>query len=191
MPPLTSLPIFAVLGVTAGFFGVLFNRGLLTAIGLYARLPNRFVLPAVAITGGVIGPVGWFSPMMLSSGHTLAKSTLKGDLLLAAIPLIFVIRFLFTTTSYGSGAPGGIFAPLLVLGAFIGLAIGQIGHNLAPAIVPSGGCFRSRRNGSLFHRDGAVRLLPGIMLIVEIAGNYSQMLPSLIACFCAYAVADF
>jgi CIC family chloride channel protein len=59
--------------------GVVFNRGLLTAIRLYARLPNRFVVPAAAITGRVIGLVGWFSPIMLGSGHTLAESTLEGN----------------------------------------------------------------------------------------------------------------
>jgi CIC family chloride channel protein len=190
MPPLTSLPIFALLGVIAGLFGVLFNRGLLTAISLYARLPDRFVLPAAAITGGVIGLVGWFSPLMLGSGHTLAETTLKGDLLLAAIPLFFIIRFLLTTTSYGSGAPGGIFAPLLVLGALIGLALGQIANYLAPAIVPIPAVFAVVGMAAYF--TAIVRApLTGIMLIVEMTGNYSQMLPLLVACFCAYAVAEF
>ncbi len=190
MPPLASLPIFALLGLTAGVFGVLFNRSLLTAINLYARLPNRFVLPAAAVTGGVIGLVGWFSPVLLGSGHTLAESTLQGSLLLTALPLIFVIRFLFTTTSYGTGAPGGIFAPLLVLGALIGLAIGLIAHNLAPAIVPTPAVFAVVGMAAYF--AAIVRApLTGIMLIIEMTGNYSQMLPLLIACFCAYAVAEF
>jgi CIC family chloride channel protein len=189
MPPLTSLPIFALLGVMAGLLGVLFNRGLLTAIRLYARLPGRFVLPAAAITGGVIGLVGWFSPSMIGSGNSLAQSVLKGDMLLAAIPLFFGIRFILTTTSYGSGAPGGIFAPLLVLGALIGLAIGQIAHNLAPAIVPIPAVFAVVGMAAYF--AAIVRApLTGIMLIIEMTGNYSQMLPLLVACFCAYAVAE-
>jgi len=44
LPPLTSLPIFALLGIMAGLLGVLFNRGLLMTVRLYARLPSRFVL---------------------------------------------------------------------------------------------------------------------------------------------------
>jgi CIC family chloride channel protein len=189
MPPLTSLPIFALLGVMAGLLGVLFNRGLLTAIRLYARLPDRYVLPAAAITGGVIGLVGWFSPSMIGSGNSLVDSVLKGDMLLVAIPLFFGIRFLLTTTSYGSGAPGGIFAPLLVLGALIGLAIGQIAHNLAPAIVPIPAVFAVVGMAAYF--AAIVRApLTGIMLIVEMTGNYSLMLPLLVACFCAYAAAE-
>jgi CIC family chloride channel protein len=190
MPPLISLPIFALLGVIAGLLGVVFNRGLLAAIGLYARLPKRLVILAAAITGGVIGLVGWFSPIMIGSGHTLAEATLEGNMLLAAIPLFFVIRFLLTTTSYGSGAPGGIFAPLLVLGALIGLAIGQIAHALAPNIVPIPAVFAVVGMAAYF--TAIVRApLTGIMLIVEMTGNYSQMLPLLVACFCAYAVAEF
>ena len=189
MPPLTSLPIFALLGIIAGLLGVLFNRGLLGAISLYARLPNRYIIPAAAITGGAIGLVGWFSPLLLGSGHTLVESTLQGDMLLAAIPIIFIIRFLLTTTSYGSGAPGGIFAPLLVLGALVGLATGQIAHNLAPDIVPIPAVFAVVGMAAYF--TAIVRApLTGIMLIIEMTGNYSQMLPLLVACFCAYAVAE-
>ncbi len=190
VPPLTSLPVFALLGVVAGLFGIFFNRSLLAAIEMYARVPARFVLPAAAITGGLVGLVGWFSPLMLGSGHALAESALKGELLLATIPLVFVIRFLLTTSSYGTGAPGGIFAPLLVLGALIGLAIGQIAHNVMPDVVPLPAAFAVVGMAAYF--TAIVRApLTGIMLIVEMTGNYSQMLPLLVSCFCAYAVTEF
>jgi len=188
--PLTSLPVFALLGVVTGLLGILFNRGLLTAIEVYARVPARFVLPVAAITGGVVGLVGWFSPLAIGSGHALAESALKGEVFLAAIPLFFLTRFALTTTSYGTGAPGGIFAPLLVLGALIGLAIGQIAHSLAPEVVPIPAAFAVVGMAAYF--TAIVRApLTGIMLIVEMTGNYSQMLPLLVSCFCAYAVAEF
>jgi CIC family chloride channel protein len=167
-----------------------FNRSLVGTIELYARLPARFILPAAALTGGIVGLVGWFSPLMIGSGHALAESTLKGDLLLSAIPLFFVIRFLLTTTSYSTGAPGGIFAPLLVLGALIGLGIGEIAHSLYPDIVPIPAVFAVVGMAAYF--TAIVRApLTGIMLILEMTGNYSQMLPLLVSCFCAYAVTEF
>jgi CIC family chloride channel protein len=190
MLPLTSLPIFALLGIVTGGLGVLFNRGLLTSIRLYGRLPVRFVLPTAAITGGLIGLVGWFSPLLIGSGNSLAETALKGEILLTMIPIFFVIRFFLTTTSYGAGAPGGIFAPLLVLGALVGLAIGQIANSLAPDIVPIPAVFGVVGMAAYF--TAIVRApLTGIMLIVEMTGNYSQMLPLLVSCFCAYAVAEF
>jgi CIC family chloride channel protein len=189
-PPLTSLPIFALLGLVAGVLGVFFNRSLLTVIERYARIPDRFVLPAAAMTGGVVGLIGWFSPLVIGSGHSLAETVLKGEFLLGAIPLFFATRFLLTTTSYATGAPGGIFAPLLVLGALIGLAIGQVAHNLAPDVVPIPAVFAVVGMAAYF--TAIVRApLTGIMLIVEMTGNYSQMLPLLVCCFCAYAAAEF
>ena len=187
--PLASLPIFAILGVITGLLGVVFNRGLITSIKLYAKIPGKYVVPAAAITGGIVGLIGWFSPLMLGSGHTLAESALKGNVALAILPLFFIIRFLMTTTSYGTGAPGGIFAPLLVLGALIGLAVGQIAHNIAPNVVPIPAVFAVVGMAAYF--TAIVRApLTGIMLIVEMTGNYSQMLPLLVACFCAYAVTE-
>jgi CIC family chloride channel protein len=188
-PPLTSLPFFALLGISAGLLGVVFNRGLLTGIKMYARLPARFTFPVVALTGGLIGLVGWFSPVLIGNGHGLAEDALSGNIALAVIPLFLLLRFFITTASYGTGAPGGIFAPLLVLGALIGLAVGLVVHKLAPAAVPIPAVFAVVGMAAYF--TAIVRApLTGIMLIIEMTGNYSQMLPLLVSCFCAYAVAE-
>lgn len=189
LPPLSSLPIFAVLGIAAGGLGVVFNRGLLTAVAAFRRVPPRFVFPVVAATGGAAGLAGWFSPVMIGNGHALAEVALNGRMLLAAIPLFFVVRFLLTVTSYGIGAPGGIFAPLLVLGAFIGLAVGQIAHHFSPDIAPIPAAFAVVGMAAYF--TAIVRApLTGIVLIIEMTENYSLMLPLLISCFCAYAIAE-
>ena len=190
VPPLSSLPVFALLGLITGLLGVLFNRSLLASIRFFGRLSSRYALPSAAITGGLIGLAGWFSPLLIGGGHNLAEDALHGELLLASIPIIFVVRFLLTPLSYGTGAPGGIFAPLLVLGALIGLAIGQIAHNLAPAIAPIPAVFAVVGMAAYF--TAIVRApLTGVMLILEMTGNYSQMLSLLVSCFCAYAVAEF
>ncbi|HET9591188.1 MAG TPA: chloride channel protein, partial [Anaerolineales bacterium] len=107
IPPLASLPVFAILGIVAGGLGVLFNRSLMTTVEGFARIPPRFSLPAAAATGGVVGLAGWFSPPVIGSGHTLAESALRGELLLSAVPLFFIVRFFLTNISYGTGAPGG------------------------------------------------------------------------------------
>lgn len=189
MLPLTSLPVFVLLGLVTGGLGVLFNRGLLLSVRLYSSLNARFILPAAAITGGIIGLIGWYSPFLISSGNSLAETALKGEVLLTAIPMIFILRFFMTTTSYGAGAPGGIFAPLLVLGSLIGLAIGQIANRIAPTIVPIPAVFAVVGMAAYF--TAIVRApITGIMLILEMTGDYSQMLPLLVSCFCAYAVTE-
>jgi CIC family chloride channel protein len=188
-PPLSSLVIFAIMGIAAGLLGVLFNRSLLINLNAYARIPRRFFMPAVALTGGVIGLIGWFSPLLSANGHVLAEIVLKGGLVPALIPLFFVVRFLMTTFSYSTSAPGGIFAPLLVLGALLGLGIGQLAHSLLPEVVPTPAVFAVVGMAAYF--TAIVRApLTGIMLILEMTGNYAQMLPLLVSCFCAYSVAE-
>ncbi len=189
-PPLTSLPVFALLGVMTGLLGVLFNRSLLAVSARYSRLQPRLVLPAVALTGGIVGLVGWFSAPVIGSGDALVEATLEGKILLTAIPVYWGLRFLLTVISYSTGAPGGIFAPLLTLGALIGLATGQFAHGLLPDVAPIPETFAVVGMAAYF--TAIVRApLTGIVLIVEMTGSYSLMLPLLVSCVFAYAVAEY
>jgi CIC family chloride channel protein len=187
-PSVETLPAFAILGIVAGFLGVLFNRSLVAALDFYGRMQNKIL--AVAITGALIGLIGWFSPIAIGNGHPLAEMTLTNKIALTVIPLWFVIRLLLTVSSYGSGVPGGIFAPLLVLGALIGLAVGKV----AVMVVPSAGVAPAvfAVVGMAAYFTAIVRApLTGVVLIIEMTGNYDQMLPLLISCFFAYAIAEY
>ena len=187
-PPLEALPAFVFLGVIAGFLGVLFNRGLILSLDFYARIKNKTL--AAAITGASVGLIGWFIPTAIGSGHPLAEMTLTGKIALTAIPLWFIFRFLLTITSYGTGTPGGIFAPLLVLGALIGLAVGNITQMIIPFAAPVPAAFAVVGMAAYF--TAIVRApLTGVVLIIEMTGNYEQMLPLLVSCFFAYVVAEF
>jgi CIC family chloride channel protein len=99
------------------------------------------------------------------------------------------LRFAFTLVSYGTGAAGGIFAPLLVLGALMGLAFGQVTALTFPDLLPSPGILAVAGMSAYF--AAIVRApLTGVILIVEMTGNYELMLPLLLAGFCAYFVAE-
>ncbi len=189
VPDLTVLPAFAVLGVVTGVLGVVYNRSLIGALNLMTKVPRRFSLLPVAGVGLVVGLVAWYAPTAVGGGHDLATSFLEGHAALAAIPLWFLLRFVVSIGSYGTGAPGGIFAPLLVLGALIGLGVGEVAHLFTPHLVPIPAIFAVVGMAAYF--TAIVRApLTGIVLIIEMTGNYAQMLPLVVACFCAYAVAE-
>ena len=107
-----------------------------------------------------------------------------------ALAGFFVLRFALTMLSYGCGAPGGIFAPLLVLGAEIGLGVGAVAGRFIPDAAQHPHIFAVVGMAAYF--TAIVRApLTGIVLMVEMTGNYSLVLPLLVACLTAYGLADF
>lgn len=189
MPPLSALPAFALLGMLAGLLGVAFNRGLLGTLNLMARVPRRWRFGICAVVGAAAGLLAWFSPSAVGGGHELAETVLTNSLPLFAIPLLFLVRFGLTLASYGTGAAGGIFAPLLALGALLGLGVGYMIHMFLPALAAEPGVFAVVGMAAYF--TAIVRApLTGILLISEMTGSYEQMLPLLAASFCAYMMAE-
>jgi CIC family chloride channel protein len=182
----------AVLGVLGGLAGVLFNHALLKATATRPRLPGP-CWAASAGVGAVAGVLLLVSPSITGVGHGLAEDILRGQLqarhlvLLAAA--LFAGKFLLTVFSYGSGVPGGIFAPMLAMGACLGYGSGiLIGRffpqfGLAPTI--------SATIGMAAFLTGSVRApLTAVVLIVEMTREYNLLFPLLLGCFLAYAAAD-
>ncbi len=190
MPPLQALPAFALLGVVAGVFGILFNRCLLDTLNVMARASRAWKFALSAAVGATAGLIAWFNPLAVGGGHELAESALLAKTQVAAIPLLFILRFALTMVSYGTGAAGGIFSPLLVLGALLGLGVGHITHSLTPGVAAEPALFAVVGMAAYF--TAIVRApLTGILLITEMTGSYEQMLPLLASSFCAYATAEF
>src|SRR5499427_10221873 len=196
-PPLIALPAFLGLGVVTGLLGVAFNRSLLRSLTFFARLSGWLVrlgrwAPGLigAGVGAAVGGLGWFVPSTLGGGQRLVEAVLQGHIALSLIPLWFLLRFGLTMVSYGCGAPGGIFAPLLVLGSLIGLAVGELTHLGMPGTIDHPGAFAVVGMAAYF--AAIVRApLTGIVLIVEMTNTYAQILPLFVACFAAYAIADW
>lgn len=189
VPPLSCLPLFLILGVMTGLLGVAFNRTLLGSLRLFERTSRwPFGLPA-ALVGVAVALVGWFAPETLGGGGPLVQDTLSGQIGLQALSVFLLLRFAMTMASYGTGTAGGIFAPLLVLGAQTGLLVGLLGTPIFPSAAGFGTSFAVVGMAALF--TSIVRApLTGIVLILEMTSSYPLMLPLLAACFIAYAVAD-
>jgi CIC family chloride channel protein len=106
---------------------------------------------------------------------------------LTLLPLIFLIRFVLGAVSYAAATPGGLFAPLLVLGAQLGLYFGLLCQLAFPSLHVQPEAFAVVGMAAFF--TGVVRApLTGILLVTEMTGNVTMVLPMLGACFLAMLV---
>jgi CIC family chloride channel protein len=180
-------PLYFLLGAIAGLSAILYNRALLGTIAAVNRLEHWPVPLRAALIGAAVGMLAWFAPGLVGGGDSITQHTLAGADGLAVVPLIFLLRFALGTVSYAARTPGGLFAPMLVLGAQLGLMFGVVCGLLFPGlhIQPVG--FAVVGMAAFF--TGVVRApLTGIVLVVEMTGSVHMLLPMIGACFVAMLV---
>ncbi len=191
---LLSLLMSVVLGVIAGFVSHLFVEGMLRArerVKL-VRGPFDWMMPGVGglltgCTGAIVytnlGHMGVFG-----IGYDDLSSALAGSLALGGLLALFIGKFAATIFSYASGGSGGIFAPVLFIGAMLGGTIGT----LAEMVVGNTGelphMLALVGMGALF--AGVIRApVTSILIIFELTGDYNLILPIMLANLSAYAIA--
>ena len=173
-------PLFFLLGLLAGLLAVLYNSMLLGALSIADRLSRVPVELRAGVIGAAVGALAWFAPAIVGGGDAITQGVLDGVGSLTMLPLLYAIRLVLSTASYAAGTPGGLFAPMLVLGAQSGLFFGL----LCEAIFPGSGiqpeAFAVVGMAALF--TGIVRApLTGIVLTAEMTGSVSLILPMMAA----------
>lgn len=121
--------LLILLGILVGVSGVFYNWGMLKAQELYRKIPFMKETGRLLIAFLTAGVLGIVMPWVLGSGSGLIVSLTQGEMVLGMVVLTLVMKFLFSAVSFGSGAPGGIFFPLLILGALIGAVFAMAGSN--------------------------------------------------------------
>ena len=188
-PTVKSLPVAILLGLACGLGGVIFNRCLLKTLDVFDRLRRWPSWVVGGMVGAIIGLAGGIYPGVSGSGGIIAEQALAGVTAWRWLPVLLLARFVLTMVSYGSGAAGGIFGPLLVLGALGGLGFGQLAHAVMPAWAEQPEVFAVIGMGGLL--TSIVRApMTGIVLMIELTGKYDFMLPLLACCLVAYGVAE-
>lgn len=190
VPDLASVAASLSLGLVAGVLGALFNKGMILATRFHRRTGGRGIAAWAVVCGAAIGVTGWFYPDLLGSGQRVAGMILADGLDDSAlIAAFFALRFILTLGSNGTGAAGGLFIPTLVLGALLGAAWESVVQEWIPAMGGETTFFAVVGMAALF--SGIMRTpLTAIILIVEMTGSYSLILPLMAACFAAVLIAD-
>ncbi len=189
-PGVSGVPVALVLGVICGFGGVAFNRSLLKCLDWADRVKHWPPFVVGGTVGLIVGTAGWFFPGVGGAGAVHVEHALMGQIAMHGILGLMALRFALTMFSYSSGAAGGVFVPLLGLGALGGLAVGWIAHAVSPAWAPHPEAFAVVGMGALLTAMARVPLT-SVVLLIELTGRYDFMLPLLAASLAAYGVAEW
>ncbi len=191
--PLNTLWLYLIAGIIFGILGVIFNQLIFTLQDMFARLHGgemKNILLMGAIIGGSCGLLTLCFPAMTGGGLTLIPQAFSGHYGYAMLLTIFLLRMATTLISFCSGAPGGIFAPMLSLGTLLGTVLGMTAAALFPEYHLQTGTFAIAGMGALF--AASVRApLTGIVLVLEMTDNYQLILPMIITCLGATLIAQF
>jgi CIC family chloride channel protein len=179
--------LFAALGVAAGLVGMLYNAALLCTLSTADRLARWPVEIRAALVGTAVGAIGWFLPSLIGGGDNITQRVLTGGISLAFLPLVFLLRFGLGAVSYATATPGGLFAPILVLGAQLGLLAGPLCSVAFPGLKLDPTAFAVVGMAAFF--TGVVQApVTGIVLVIEMTASFPMLLPMISACFAAMLV---
>lgn len=177
-----ELGLFMVLGLLTGLFATYYNKTVIWCLKGFNSLTKIPILIRAAIVGGAVGLIGWFAPGMVGGGDNITQRLLVGSFPILVIVGIVVLRWFLGSVSYSVGTPGGLFAPLIVLGAAVGAAFGGIVSNILPSDLGINVTAFTLVGMAAFF-TGVVRTpLTGILLVIEMTAVTSLVIPMMIGC---------
>ncbi|MDF1678284.1 MAG: H(+)/Cl(-) exchange transporter ClcA [Legionellaceae bacterium] len=187
-PSLASLGLFLLLGIVVGFIAMVFNRVLMRVLFWMDKHTVRTRFLYVVSVAILVGGLAWLWPDAVGGGYHIIERSLTFTPGFIVLTLLFLMRFVLTVLCYGTGVPGGIFAPMLALGTLVGLAISIVFDQFLPAVTTvHPGMFAVAAMGALF--SASVRApITGIVLVVEMTQNYGLILPLMASCLMATTV---
>jgi len=176
---------FAGLGLVAAPLGVGFLRLISRADGWWRRLP----LPVRPAAGGLVcGGVLCALPLVSGNGLEPLDMLLDGKLAIAAVAWLLVAKPLATAASFGSGNPGGVFTPTLLLGGCIGTLYAAGLHGVLGESVGTTGSYAVVGLAAALAATTHAPITAAV-LACELSGDWRLVLPLLIACALAAGLA--
>lgn len=121
-PALAWLPLFVVFGLLTGCLGAAYNGLVLWFLDHVGAIRRISAPTKAAIIGAIIGAAMFVYPLAVGGGDPLTQRILSGQTILISVVLGYLaVRFIAGPLSYSAAVPGGLFAPLLAVGALWGL----------------------------------------------------------------------
>ena len=185
----SELIAYAVLGMVGGLASVIFSSGIAMFRPLCKALPKwtQYFQPAIAgLLIGVIAMLG--APQVMGAGYEYIDQAMHGQFTWEFLAMLAGLKIVATLLSFVSGTPGGMFAPTLFIGAMLGAAVGGVQHLVLPHLTGSTATYALVGMGVLF--AGFLRApMTLVFMVLEVSGNYSIIVPVIVANTFAYVIA--
>lgn len=176
---------YAVFGVALGALGVFYNRFVLAL--LLMRSAFHHLKPEVyaALIGAAVAVLLWSAPESAGSGEVMTEQLLRGAIPLSGLLLIASVRWVIGPLCYSSGVPGGLFAPLILMGAVFGQIFAVC---FAPFVEADPVSFAVVGMAAFF--AACVQApVTGVLLVLEMTACWGLMIPVMTASAFAYITA--
>lgn len=186
-PAASTIGACLLLGALLGLLGAAYNRTILFFLDQFAAFPTLPAPLRAGFVGGVVGLVAWFEPQLVGGGDPLIQAVFDARFSLSLLLMVFVARWLLGPFSYAARTPGGLFAPLLAIGAVAGALLAQVGSAIVPglALSPTMGAIV----GMAAFFTGVVRApFTGSLLVLGMTGTLTPLLPVMAASLVATIV---
>ncbi len=183
----SEIPIYMIVGILTGIAGALFNRGLMLSSKIFRRGIGLPIPMRLALAGLICGAIIASLPPDFRDHAGLRTLLVSGGSDNSLTILAFLVHGGLTLIAFGSGSPGGLSAPSLIMGTALGLLVGSFGdtwglvHNAQTyALV----------GGSGFFCGVARAPVSAVIIIFELVGNFEIVLPLMIVSVVSYFVAE-
>lgn len=176
-PALRAAPLCVAVGIICGCLGVAYNKAVMAGLRISdaSRIP---VAGRAAGIGLVVGLLAWFEPSWVGTGDNLTQSALRGGGVLTTVLVVLGIRFVLGVISYAANTPGGLFAPMLVLGSHAGLAVGLVLSHVV-RLDPGTTAALALIGLAAFFAASVQAPVTGIILASEMTGSVTWLPPML------------
>jgi CIC family chloride channel protein len=182
-----ELLAYAALGLVGGVASLVFAKSL-GYLRPRLRAQTSWTLLQPGLAGLLVGGIGYFGlPQVMGAGYEAMDQAMHGQFAFKVLVLLAVFKIIATTLSFSSGTPGGMFAPTLFTGAMLGAAVGSFEKHYFPHLTGSTGSYALVGMGVLF--AAFLRApLTSVFMVLEMSGNYSVILPVILANTIAYLI---
>lgn len=183
-----ELIAYAFLGVAGGFASVVFSGGIGMLRPRLKSMPRwtQYFQPAIA--GLIIGAIAVMgAPQVMGAGYDFIDQAIHNQFTWQFLGALVGLKIFATIVSFTSGTPGGMFAPTLFVGAMLGAFVAGLEHLVFPHLALSTGTYAMVGMGVLF--AGFLRApMTSVFMVLEVSGNYTIILPVIVANTFAYVI---